>query len=1663
LQGQYHYYGVFKLLSVALSVILFTALATESIAQPGCPYVTGINSTGQGVSCTVNCVDLTADFFTTATTANNYTVESIPFTPPVPLTGGTALFVGQDDIWGSAINLPFNFCFFGNTFNQVVVGANGLVSFNAALAGQGCNWSFTESIPHPNLYGNSIMGAYHDINPNVLFTNSGTISYAISGTAPCRIFAVTFNNVPHYSCDCSLFSSNGCQRTTQQIVIYETTNIIEVYLHNKPVCSAWNGGRAVVGIQNANSTIGFTPPGRNTGNWTASNEAWRFLPSGAPDYSFRWLQGTNVIATTPNVNVCPSAATTYTAEVTYNTCDGNVVVVTDQVTVDYNNTMSVSITPSNPTLCPGESVQLTASTATPGVTYTWSPALGLSATSGAVVTASPSATSTYTVTASDGSCSASSNVVVTIDDNCCETNTPPIIGPPAVCSNSTGNVYTVSNTVGSTYAWTVPAGATITSGQGTNSITVTFGGTGGNVTVVETISCGAGPVVTFAVSVTPSPVLTISDPASVCAPATVDITAASVTAGSTGGGTLTYWSNAGATVPLANPSAVSSSGIYYIRSASGTCFDIEPVTVTIDNCESCLITTLGLTVSDCYIANGLLQYDVQGAVAYVDPPQTGTLTITNCFGQQQIFNAPFGVNQNVSFPGMPQNGQNCDFVAVFSDDPACTATTGIAAPPAVTFFTSNCIIGSGVVNGSIEFSNAPSTGTLVITINDGTSTQQTVIQPPFVSPQQWTVNGLDPASGTYSITYYFSDYAGCAQTQNVTCGCGAEAGSTTVLVNGTPTLNPVLCEDDQLVIMTNNNFVHPDDEGPIGPFAYQPALVYLLFNCPPTPGMFPGDDPCLVGVIPVPENIGDINDANSLVAQVPPGTFTNGQVYVAPITLYHFDPITPNFIVNANCWDLGTVTLVTYLQPIVSNATANCQTASVSVNVSGGLPANNGSVFTASALLPNTASFVNTTAANNAAFVVSGLQEGDMYSFVVNDASGCGHQVSGGPFVALPLADAGQDDTSCSLSYQLAPVPSYGAGSWSGGPAGTTFGPNASTPNALVTVPTDGVYTFTWTEDNGNGCVNADDVQITFAQMSIPAVITGASCGVSDGEVSVSPSGGAAPYTYSWSSGGNGTVETGLPAGPVTVTVTDATGCSLDSTFIITMPNAFTFTTTANAVSCFGVCDATASIAPSGSVPYTYVWTPNVSSTNTASALCAGSYQVEITEDGGCVQTTTVVIGTPAQLNAEVSTDDASLCIGQSADLSAVITGGTPPYAGFQWTAVPADPSLVATQQNPTVSPLVSTVYSFVTSDANGCASVPKQVQVNVLPPLTLTITRPLAGPDTSICLHDSATLNALASGGDGNYSIYLLPNATVPVALPMTVSPSSTTSYDFVVTDGCTTPPASATSVVTVMPLPQVNFVGDILSGCHPQTVQFTDLTQPAVALWSWNFGDAGSGVNTSTSANPFHAFSAPGSYDISLSTWSAAGCMGDTTFTAYVVVHPNPVAQFDLTPIITNLLNADISFTDGSSNTVSNWSWDFGDGIASTQRNPSHQYGDTGTFIITLTVTTVHGCTDMTQRELLIEPDFTFYIPNAFTPNNNRKNEAFRPYGEGVDWTSLQFYIYTRWGEQIYYTADIESPWDGTFKGSPVESGVYVYRIDINDLKGEGHSYKGKVILLR
>ncbi|TBX67647.1 T9SS sorting signal type C domain-containing protein [Flavobacterium silvisoli] len=307
----------------------------------GCPSVIsgGLGLNGNDptpIDCHSNssCVDLEATYLRLGQTTN-YTVESIPYDPPYQFSClANPVSVNSDDVWSPVINLPFNFCFYGNTYNACTIGSNGMLSFDTSRASSSSGYAFSNNLPSTTgaLFANTIYGVYHDIDPSV----GGEVGWElITLNTGCRALVASWSNVPMFSTNSILY--------TGMMVLYENTNIIEVYIKEKKIddfnVSPWNGGNAIVGIQNAAGTQAVVAPGRNglDTNWTASSEAWRFVPSGNSITSIKWYEGAGtsgtVVGTTDTITVCPPTTTIYTAEVTYTLCGGATLKVTDQTTV----------------------------------------------------------------------------------------------------------------------------------------------------------------------------------------------------------------------------------------------------------------------------------------------------------------------------------------------------------------------------------------------------------------------------------------------------------------------------------------------------------------------------------------------------------------------------------------------------------------------------------------------------------------------------------------------------------------------------------------------------------------------------------------------------------------------------------------------------------------------------------------------------------------------------------------------------------------------------------------------------------------------------------------------------------------------------------------------------------------------------------------------------------------------------------------------------------------------------------------------------------------------------------------------------------------------------------------------------------------------------------
>jgi len=269
----------------------------------------------------------------------------------------------------------------------------------------------------------------------------------------------------------------------------------------------------------------------------------------------------------------------------------------------------------------------------------------------------------------------------------------------------------------------------------------------------------------------------------------------------------------------------------------------------------------------------------------------------------------------------------------------------------------------------------------------------------------------------------------------------------------------------------------------------------------------------------------------------------------------------------------------------------------------------------------------------------------------------------------------------------------------------------------------------------------------------------------------------------------------------------------------------------------------------------------------------------------------------------------------------------------------------------------------------------------------------------------------------------------------------------------------------VEIAPLPVVNFDANKYEGCVPLCVDFVDLSYSVtdtIIKWSWTFGDG----NTSTLQSPSHCYTTPGTYTVSLEVETANGCKKSYTWNAMIKVYPYPNADFSADPYETGESTPYINFYNQSTGENS-WQWYFGDGDASQSEDTSHTYAQAGTYTVWLYVKNQYGCTDSISKVIVINKEWTFYIPNAFTPGvSTDVNDGF--IGKGTNIQEYEMWIFDRWGNQIYYCDDLNEPWNGAVNNGAdgekiAQQDVYVWKVKLKDLFGKTHKYIGTVTLVR
>lgn len=264
---------------------------------------------------------------------------------------------------------------------------------------------------------------------------------------------------------------------------------------------------------------------------------------------------------------------------------------------------------------------------------------------------------------------------------------------------------------------------------------------------------------------------------------------------------------------------------------------------------------------------------------------------------------------------------------------------------------------------------------------------------------------------------------------------------------------------------------------------------------------------------------------------------------------------------------------------------------------------------------------------------------------------------------------------------------------------------------------------------------------------------------------------------------------------------------------------------------------------------------------------------------------------------------------------------------------------------------------------------------------------------------------------------------------------------------------PDSITRLVKIYPFfhTDFNFAGLL---CPHDTITFTDLTTATytpITSWQWYFGDG----DSSSLQNPGHSYPKGGSYPVQLISKSIKGCT-DTAVKNVDIADFRPFAGNDT--IIVFGYPYSLNATGGD-----NYHWSPSDYLSNPNiANPTVSFPDTGHYTYMVDISTEGGCTGRDTINIWVVKDVGIYMPNAFSPNGDGKNDVVKPLLVG--YTQLNYFrIFNRWGEQVFSTNNTESGWNGLYKNEPSPIGTYYWIVSANDIDGKEVVKKGDLTLLR
>jgi len=1234
---------------------------------------------------------------------------------------------------------------------------------------------------------------------------------------------------------------------------------------------------------NATPTVSITPAGSTT--LCSGGPGVGLTASGATSYT--WAPAGGLSCTNcPNPTANPGSTTTYTVTGTKSGCTS-----TATVTITVNATPTVSVIPVSPTICPGNSVPLTASGAT---SYTWSPGTGLSCTNCANPNANPASTTTYTVTGTSSGCTSTATVTVTVAATLNVTVTP---GSPSICS---GNSVVLNGGGAATYTWKPATGLSCTncpSPTASPASTTTY-------TVVG-VSGGCTDSNTVKITVNPTPTVSIVAPQdSVCAGGSVSITANGATSYTWAPATGLSCTNC--PNPTASPASTTT---YTVTGTTGGCTSKDSITIKVNPLPVLSIAITGISAAICpgdsmgLMASGASTYTwlPAGGLSCTNCPNpnaspavTTTYTVTGtstsgCINTDSIKVTVYPTPTVVVTPSAPSicSGSSSTLTATgantYSWSPATglSATTGssvVASPAVTTTYTVNATSINGCPGSQTVTITVTPTPTMNVTPSTSAmcSGDSSIVTATGATTYTWAPGtGLSATTGsvvtakpgaTTTYTVVGSNGGGCNDTVQFT-----------ISINPTPTVNvnattPSICSGNSTNITASG----------AGSYTWSPATGLSA-----TTGATVSASPASTTTYTVVgSNGGGCNDTATVTINVtptptltvtPPSPGICGgdsvTMTASGATNYTWAPgtglnTTTGAVVDASPGSTTTYTITGTNGACSSTLTQTITVGALAVGVSA----------TSSTICTGTSTTITATGAVTYAWKpATGLSSTTGSSVSANPASTTTYTVVG---------TSGACSDSNTITITVNPVPAIsitpnkgtvcagdsialsatGATSYTWSPGGGLSCTNCPNPTASPGATT----TFTVTGTTA-GCSSTDTVTISVGSISLSVIPVSSS--ICNGNSTTINASGATNYTWKPGTGLSSTTGSSVsanPTGTTTYTIVGTVGAScIDSTTVtITVNPIPTISVSANDSS---ICQGNSSIlTASGASNYT--WSPGTGLSATTGSPVTASPTGTITytvvgTSAGCSDSATfmLTVNPTPTITISLSGGD-TLCKGQSETLTA--NGAS----NYTW-------STGATTSSINVTPSGATTYSV--KGANGVCMDSATVTLYNYPPMVLTMTK-----SDSICSGYPAQIGVSASGGKPAYN-YQWNNGGGTGAGPVTVNPSSPTYYMCKVTDGCGDSAKDSVLIFTY-PAPTAAFVPTPDTIWGGQYVVFTNLSSNATSYF-WSFGDG----STDTAFMPYYTYSSDqGTYVVVLVAKNAAGCADTAKRTVYVeegIIVPN------------------------------------------------------------------------------------------------------------------------------------------------------------------------------